>query len=177
MRPTASPTISAQWINRGQRLQQEGRYEDALAAYEQAQSLAPQDATLYAIKADVLVELQREQEALVAYARALRLYPHFASVYNNLGVLLAEMQYYKEAILAFERAIQLAPDEVLIYRNLSLLLESLGRWREALSIQMRAGAHDTQSEGAGIPETPNPQAHAMTGQDMPALQHPALWLL
>src|SRR5450759_3278288 len=76
-----TPATSAQWINRGHRLQHEGQYADAFSAYEQAILCNPQDASNYEYMADAFKKLKMDEFALAAYQRALDLNPNSLDLY------------------------------------------------------------------------------------------------
>ncbi len=68
--------VEAAWIWRAWSLMSDGKYEEALAAYEQASYINPNDAHAYTAKGDALYKLKRYEEALPAYEQALRIKPN-----------------------------------------------------------------------------------------------------
>ena len=109
------------------------RYQEALAAFEQAIRLDPEDASIYNGKGLVLSELKRYQEALAAYEHAIRVNPYFTNAYINKGFVLYNLKRYLEALIPFERAIQLEPTNASAYNLKGLVLNSLKRYQEALA--------------------------------------------
>lgn len=72
--PTNSPQPEiAEFLAAGSTSCQEGRYEAALAAYEHAIRLAPNEPCAYTGKGFVLLEIHRFGEALAAFEQALQL--------------------------------------------------------------------------------------------------------
>ena len=63
------------------------RYEEAIAAYEQAIRLDPNYASAYNNKGTALNDLKRYEEAIAAYEQAIRLDPNYTFAYNNKGML------------------------------------------------------------------------------------------
>ena len=60
-----------QYLNRGNRAYQAGRYDDALEAYESYAAALPDVAQPHCLKGDALAALGRFEEANLAYTRAL----------------------------------------------------------------------------------------------------------
>src|SRR5258708_2847895 len=96
-----------EWIREGNALNGLKRYEEALAAYEQAIRLDPNYTYAYLIKGNALSDLKRYEEALAAYEQAIRLDPNYTYAYYGKGFVLNELKRYKEAEQAFEKARQL----------------------------------------------------------------------
>jgi|SRR5215471_14163822 len=84
------------------------RYQETLAACEQAIRLDPNDAPAYNNKGVALFELKRYQEALEAYDQAIHLDPNYAMTYNNKSEALDGLNKITEAQQAYEKARQLA---------------------------------------------------------------------
>ena len=63
-----------QWLDEGTAYFQAYRTVEALAAYEQALRLDPDDVTLYLHQGNALYRLNHFQEAVVAYEQALTAY-------------------------------------------------------------------------------------------------------
>ena len=90
-------------------LRGEGRYEEAIAAYQQAIALDPSYVPYRFSVAELCFELQRYAEAAQVYAEIVQREPHHAQAWAGLGRsahLLGEDQH---AVAALEQAILLAP--------------------------------------------------------------------
>ncbi len=96
-----------EWINEGSALYDLKRYEEALAAYEQAIRLDPNVAVAYNNKGNILYDLKRYKEALAAYEQAIRLDPNYAYAYHGKGLALDKLRRSKEAQQCYEKARQL----------------------------------------------------------------------
>ncbi len=96
-----------EWVDEGNALYGLKRYEQALAAYEQALHLDPNSAVAYNNKGNALGELKRYEEALATFKRALRLDPNYALAYYNKGLTLQALGKRDEAQQAFQKAHQL----------------------------------------------------------------------
>ncbi len=108
--PTFSNALlksSQLWKDEGDNHYRAKRYEEAIAAYEQAIRLDSNFASAYNNKGAALYDLNRYEEALAAYDQAIRLNPNFAIAYYGKGSALRIMEKTKEAEQAFEKARQL----------------------------------------------------------------------
>src|SRR6266699_748821 len=99
-----SQRSKGQWMQEGDTLRGLKRYQEALAAYEQAIRLDPNLALAYNDKGDALYDLKRYQEALAAYEQAIHLSPNYALAYHNKSLALSALGKKKEAQQAHEMA-------------------------------------------------------------------------
>ena len=120
------------WLKEGDNLHALKRYEEALAAYEQAICLDSNNAYAYINKGIILRNLNRYEEAFDAYEQATYLDPNNAAAYNNKGIVLLHLNDNEEALAAFEQAIRLDPNNA-AYNNKGNALRSLNRYEEALA--------------------------------------------
>jgi tetratricopeptide (TPR) repeat protein len=91
-------------------LEQDGRYEEALADLERALELAPNDFATLNAKGLVLDRLQRPHDAVAAFAAAVAAEPRFAPAHHNLGWAREMVGDQEAARHAYEHAIALKPD-------------------------------------------------------------------
>ena len=121
-----------EWRDEGNVHYDNKRYEEALAAYEQAIHLDPNYAVAYNNKGTVLDALEGCEEALAAYEQAIHLDPNYVDAYSNKGDALNGLKRYEEALVALEQAIHLDPNYVDAYSNKGFALSELKRYEEAL---------------------------------------------
>ena len=105
--PGKSQKTKEEWIEEGNRFGDLKQYSEALAAYEQAIRLDPNDAVAFATKGYALNRLKRFEEALAACEQAIRLDPNYAVAYQNKGKALNGLNREEEAQWAKEKASQL----------------------------------------------------------------------
>lgn len=123
-----------EWFSVGMNHRKAKRYEEALAAFDQAIRLDPRDANAYNNKGNALNALKRHEEALVAYDQTIRLDPNNADAYNNKGnVLRYALKRYEEALAVYDQAIHLNLDPARAYGGKGLALSSLRRYEESLA--------------------------------------------
>jgi predicted negative regulator of RcsB-dependent stress response len=120
-----------QWLEEGDRLRDLKRYEEGLAACEQAIRLDSNNALAYTNKGYILNGLKRNEEAIAACEQAIRLDPNFAAAYNNKGVIFENLKRNEEALAAYEQAIRLDPNFAAAYNNKGDVLNKLNRKKEA----------------------------------------------
>ncbi|HET9980929.1 MAG TPA: tetratricopeptide repeat protein, partial [Ktedonobacterales bacterium] len=93
------------WYDKGMELARQERYEEALAAYEQAIAIIARIPHAWLNKGVTLVRLGRYDEALAAINHALKLDPTDPLAWNNKADILCEnLKHYDEAIAVCDAA-------------------------------------------------------------------------
>jgi len=87
----------------------QGRYEDALVAFDQSIQMNPKNAESWNYKGIVLMLTCKCVEAIKCFDVAIALEPSFATAWNNKAVALYAMGRNDEAISACDRAIKMDP--------------------------------------------------------------------
>jgi len=123
---------------RGHRLRLRERLTEALAAYDAALSLTPDDHEPPANRGIVLRDLKRYDEAFAAYDRALALKPDFTDAIVARGNVFYQMGRHADALAEYERALTMEPDFAYGFNNRGNALQALGRHDEALKSFERA---------------------------------------
>ena len=99
------------WTGRGFALLQLGRYEEAIASYDQALTLRSADETSWCNRGHALYRLGRYPEALASYNQALSLEPDFDAAFYGKARVYAVSGKLQLAIDNLCRAIALSPEE------------------------------------------------------------------
>lgn len=119
-----------------------GRYDQAIAAYDQAlqeSDLPPaRQADLYNDRGVAKWRMARREEALADIDKAAELAPDQAMHHNNRGAVLLDMGRAREAADEFGRAIALAPGYGAAYNNRGAANEELGRHEAAIEDYRKA---------------------------------------
>jgi tetratricopeptide (TPR) repeat protein len=97
------------WQKEGQVLFRQGRYDEALQAFDQSIQINPKYADSWNDKGFVLLVTRRYDEALECFDVAIALEPSFVRAWDNKAEVLYVMGRYDEAIIACDMAIQLDP--------------------------------------------------------------------
>lgn len=99
---------ASEWIETGMALHEEGRYSEALAAYEHAAYLEPGNALVAFYQGGALLGEEQFTEALAAFDRAIALGEDVAPFYREQGVAFYWLGRLEEALAAVEKAQALA---------------------------------------------------------------------
>jgi tetratricopeptide (TPR) repeat protein len=125
-----NPDFAERCRDQADALLAQGRFEEAIAGYDQLIALRPDDARAYNNHGKVLKNLGRFAEALDSYDRAIALLPDRAEIHSNRGNVLYELERFQEAIESFDVAIRLNSDYAEATWNKALLCLLLGRFNE-----------------------------------------------
>ena len=126
---TGTPSEAIDWNNRGDSLFEQGRYDQAIQAYDEALRVDPnyetaRDNQVRALtaKGNSLLDQSKYDQAIQAYDEALRLDPNHKSAWNNKGNALFNQRKYDQAIQAYDEALRLDPNYALAANNRILAL-------------------------------------------------------
>jgi tetratricopeptide (TPR) repeat protein len=131
------------YLNEGQRLADQGKYEDALQAYEKGLALSPQWTDLYYHEGTAYAKLGRIDDAVQAFQKVIQINPKDGVLaYYWMGRVLSGASRYEEAINAYKKSIESFntygewyPGHksycALSWYHMGLALDALGRSGEA----------------------------------------------
>ncbi len=126
------------WNRRGTTLFREGRYDDALSAFNQAILLKEDDAEAWNYKGEALFKLARQEEALAAFKKALEIRPLLTRALHNKGAVLLDLDRLKEALTVYKLLIRRNPSDAVAWKQQAEVLLLLGRDFEALDAVTQA---------------------------------------
>lgn len=118
---------------KGHQLVVGGRYQEALAAYDQAVLVSPDDLTGHKGRAEALRHLGRYEEALAAWDQVLTAAPSDLDATIKRGLALMDLGRIEEALAAEDRAVLLAPRDPAGHKSRAEVLQNLRRYEEALA--------------------------------------------
>jgi tetratricopeptide (TPR) repeat protein len=122
-----------------------GKWSDAVAEYDKALDVDPQDLQALLGLAHLYDRLARYEEALIFYGRAAQVDNDNAAIQNDLALCLARADKLKDAASALRRAVALDSKKILYRNNLATVLVELNRVDEAyqtlVSVHGEAVAH------------------------------------
>ncbi|MDB9442384.1 tetratricopeptide repeat protein, partial [Sphaerospermopsis kisseleviana CS-549] len=104
------PDYHDAWNNRGNSLDDLGRYEEAIASYDKALEFKPDDHEAWNNRGNSLRNLGRYEEAIASYDKALEFKPDKHEVWYNRGNSLRNLGRYEEAIASYDKALEFKPD-------------------------------------------------------------------
>ena len=131
--PLIDPTSEEELLRSGNRHYQQGKYEDAIADYDEAIRINPQDAQAYYNRGTAKGELGWHQEAIADFDEAIRVNPQHAAAYYNRGTAKGALRRYRESIDDYDQAIHLNPQHAAAYTNRGNAKGALGRHQEAIA--------------------------------------------
>jgi len=111
-------------------LHQQGRLEQAIAAYRTALQKAPAHIGTLNLLGIALIQMGKLQEAAKTIQQAIRSDPNQPSAHYNLGTVLQAMNLHEEALHSYEASLALKPD-ARTQNNIGATLKSLERVGEA----------------------------------------------
>jgi Flp pilus assembly protein TadD len=126
-----NPDSASAWLNLGNGLIRERRWNEAREALMRAVQLDPRSPRARANLAVVLVNENRPEEAAQTLETAIRLDPDYVAALNNLAVIRMREARWTDALELLERSVRLNPDEANAQGNLGAVLMRLNRHDEA----------------------------------------------
>ena len=110
-------TALAKW---GGRHSDEGRFSQAIEAYQEAIRLQPNRWETHYYLGIEYLDRGQLQEGTRALEKAIRLQPDFADAYSRLGIVYHKLGREQESVTAFKKVIQLEPDNAQAHFNLGM---------------------------------------------------------
>ena len=110
----------------------EGKVSGAIAHFDQALEIKPDDAEAHTNLGIALYQTGKREEAMEHFQQALRINPNKAEAHGNLGIALAQTGKIEEAIAHYELALRIKPDIAEVHYNLGNALARVGRVPEAI---------------------------------------------
>ncbi|HXJ02933.1 MAG TPA: tetratricopeptide repeat protein, partial [Micropepsaceae bacterium] len=105
-------------VDKGITLIELKRHDDALAMFDAALAIAPDNVEGLTNCASVLLRLKRFEDALADSERVTRSDPKNAAAWHNLGSALSGLKRHKEALDCYDKALALAPGNATTWNNL-----------------------------------------------------------
>ena len=127
------------WRNKGIALHKQGKFNEAVAAYEKAIQINPLDSSSWSGKGAVLDDLGQYDQAIRAYDQAIEINPQDADSFANKGLNLYHYQAkYDEAIVALDMAIKINPQLAGAWNIKGGILTGRGKYGEAIEAYDKA---------------------------------------
>jgi tetratricopeptide (TPR) repeat protein len=128
---TASEWVEHGWVDQGMFLYNQGKYAEAIGAFDKAIELNPQYAEAWCWKGLTLGLLGKYDEATQACDKAIELDSEYAPAWYGKGNALYNQGKYDEALQAHDKAIQIAPNYADAWNGKGLCLKLLGKTSES----------------------------------------------
>jgi tetratricopeptide (TPR) repeat protein len=124
----------------GNMLLQQGRREDALATFDKAAQLSPNDADVWRNLGNVLAEMGRPGDAILSFQHALKLNPRHWDAADKCGSSLFGLRRLEEALIYLNLSDKLQPDRASTLQMRAIVMFGLDRFEEGLADIKRAHA-------------------------------------
>jgi len=126
------------WFEQGYQKLINGDFIGAIASYDKALEIKPDDHEAWYNRGIALGNLGRFEQAIASYDRVLEIKPDFHPAWSDRGIVLDNLGRFEEAISSFDQALEIQPDFHLAWTNRGVALGNLGRWAEAIASYDRA---------------------------------------
>lgn len=131
--------------DRGLAYLNQGKYDEAIKAFDSAIALKPDDADAWNSRGNALASKRETDRAIQSYDSAIALRPNSPFAYKNRGASLATKDEFDRAIKDFDQAITLKPDYAGAYNSRGFTYQLKGDFERALqdydkSIQLAPGS-------------------------------------
>jgi tetratricopeptide (TPR) repeat protein len=143
------------WNNRGIALSELGRFDEAIASYDQAIELKPNRDEVWYNRGIALFGLGRFDAAIASFDKAIELKPNQDKAWDYRGSALSELGRFDEAIISYDKAIEFNPNKHEAWYNRGNTLYELGRFDEAIAsydkaIEFKPGVKAWYSRGNAL---------------------------
>ncbi|MDA1293815.1 MAG: tetratricopeptide repeat protein, partial [Proteobacteria bacterium] len=132
------PDYAEAYYNMGNALQDQGKSDEAIKAFNKALSLRPDYVEAYYNMGNALQDYGKLDEAIEAFKKALSLKPDYIEAYYNIGNALQDHGKLDEAIASYQKALSLKPDYIEAYYNMGNALKDHRKLDEAIASYQKA---------------------------------------
>ena len=161
--PPAPGATAKELESRGDELQSQKYYLDAIDYYQAALRKDPRNAVLINKVGMQQLLLHRWREARKSFDQAIKIDNKYANAYANLAVVYYEEQSYTKSIRNYDKAIELDGQEAVFYNNRAAALFAKKQYQKAMedyskALQLEPDIFDRASRGQGVQaKLPSPQ--------------------
>ncbi|AKV66074.1 TPR domain protein component of TonB system [Microcystis panniformis FACHB-1757] len=137
--PSLDPVRASElWHEKGLIHQMGKEYEQAIASFDRALEIKPDDHQAWYNRGIALKNLGRFEQAIASFDRALEIKPDDHEAWYNRGVALGNLGRFEQAIASYDRALEFKPDYPDAWNNRGIALHNLGRFEQAIASWDRA---------------------------------------
>jgi len=137
---SATDVKTPSWVEKGVALVMEGKYNEAIEAFNKAIELNPKDAVAYNNRGAAYGQIGNYKQQIEDCNKALQINPKDAVAFNNRGVAQGELGNYEQEIEDCTRAIELNPKLAVAYYHRGLAYHKLGNRKQAIKDKSKAYA-------------------------------------
>jgi lipoprotein NlpI len=147
--PQQQPDPAVVTHDQGVRFAQEGKWREAVTAFNKAIELSPNFAAAYASRAHVYHMLGQHQQGIADYSQAISRQVGYVQAYYNRGNVYSDSGQYQRALADYSEALRLNPRYTDAYYNRGLVYLYLGQGdagADARAYLSLKGWQETQSQ-------------------------------
>jgi tetratricopeptide (TPR) repeat protein len=144
--PLARFDRSGAFVSLGAALADEGKYDEAIAAFERARTLAPGDPVATSNLGATMLKAGRNAEAARIFKEAAERFPRVATLWKGLGESEARLNHAPEAAAAFRAAAALEPRDPFLWLRIGGAEFAAGRTDSARAAFAHGLAIDPQNQ-------------------------------
>ncbi|GEM_PF-2359319 len=130
--PVVEPTEAESWLNQGIALGDQGKYEEAIQAFDAVIKINPQYEAAWYLKGAALHQKARYDEALGAIDKAIEINPQDSDAWYLKGMVLDDLGKSNESIQAFDNSTQIDPQNADAWYYKGEALYYHGKYDEAV---------------------------------------------
>lgn len=112
---------------------QEGKYEDAIVAYQKAAEVMPGNEDVFYNLGVSYLKAGKVTNAVKAYQKAAKIKDSDSEIRYNLGVSYSQLRLWRKAIKEYKRATELNPFYVNAFYNMGIAYGRLSEWNNAIT--------------------------------------------
>ncbi|BAZ07361.1 tetratricopeptide repeat protein [Calothrix sp. NIES-3974] len=102
-------------------------YHQALTSCDQVLENRPTDSSMWWLRGDILIKLEKYEQAIAACDRAIKLFPEFYGFWLSRGTALYYLHQYTDAHAAYDTATQTQPESAKAWNYKALALIKLAQ--------------------------------------------------
>jgi tetratricopeptide (TPR) repeat protein len=121
-------------VQTGNDLMAQGRYGDALIAFDSAIEHDPYSSLAWNGRGIALLKMGAVKGAPEAFKKAVEIDPYYVTAWDNLGDSYTYLGSFPEAIDAYDRAIAVNPNDLYAMVHKGMCLQELGKPEEAMQL-------------------------------------------
>ena len=118
-------------VIRGRIMQELGESEAAIASYDRALAIRPNNHDAWYKKGCLCYQLTRYEDALLCFERTVKIKENHWQGWRDQGLLLYKFKKYKQAVDSYFKSLEIQPNQTIVWLWLSLAIKQTGDDKKA----------------------------------------------
>lgn len=123
---------AAEHLKRGNELSRDGKFEEAVAEYEQALEIESENVDLMSNLGVAYYNIGQLDKAIDHYSRAIEIAPNDADIRSNLAAAYVQLEQLDNALDQYQKAVELNPSLAEAFFGLGVVYALMGRKDDAI---------------------------------------------